>query len=173
MAANLKDPKTADGARIGLPEKRGDIPTDAGVQSFIVRTLRMLEAVKLAAEASKLTTAGEPIVQSALGLAQQLAPTKRADIEKILLDAHLETLPFVMQVEQPVIDKLWEETAAAKSAVRPAFIYIDLTASQVTPPWLLPESIGAKYRPDSGEDLDGSESIGSLARLGQALRGGH
>ena len=146
VAANLKDPQAADGARIGLLEKRGDFPTDAGVQAFIVRTLRTLEAVKLTAKASKLTKASEPSIQSALGLAHQLAPTKKADTEKILLDAHLDTLPFVMQVEQPVIDNLWEETAAAKSAVRPAFIFIDLTASQVTPPGSCRRQVSSRCR---------------------------
>ena len=174
LEVGLATPRQADGCTVQNLEKLDKWPTNPAVQAFVARAVRTLASVKLANEASRLTQkAIEPSMQSALGLASQLAPPKRVDTEQLLRDANLASLPFVLQLEQPLIDRLDEETKAAKSASRIAFSFVDLTSPQVTPPWLLPEAVGAKYKPgDENEiNLQGSDEVATLAKLGQALRG--
>jgi hypothetical protein len=173
LRCNLTTPKAADGAKVSRLEARDDYPEDVAVQAFLVRAFRTLDAVTVAQKAasSAETPRADPGLHSALGLAATLAPPRKAVTERILNEAQLEKLPFFLQVDQAVVDRLQHESDPAKSTGRPAFVYIDLTSQAVTPTWLLPEAIGAKYRPESSEDLDGAEAIGSLARLGQALRG--
>jgi hypothetical protein len=173
LKCNLPTPRSADGAKVSKLEARADFPEDVAVQAFLVRAFRTLDAVTVAQKAASSAepSRSEPGLHSALGLAATLAPPKKADTERILREAQLEKLPFILQVDQSVVDRLQQESDSAKSAGRPAFAYIDLTSQAVTPTWLMPEAIGARYRPESAVELDGAEAIGSLARLGQALRG--
>ena len=82
VEVGLATPRQADGCTVQNLEKLAKWPKNPAVQAFVARAVRTLASVRLANEASRLTQkASEPSMQSALGLASQLAPPKRADAE--------------------------------------------------------------------------------------------
>ena len=62
-----------------------------------------------------------------------------------------------------------QESVEAKAAGRKAFLFVDLTAKEVLPVWLTPESVGGKFNDEEALSLAGGENISSLTQLGQAL----
>ena len=174
--AKLKNPQGAMGISLKQLEGHADFPAELPTQAFLSRAMDALAAVAAARRAAKeITPAASASSPQTLGSALNVAallspPPKTVDVNTLLKNCKLDALPFNLQVDQTVADKMAAETDAAKKAQRKPFLFIDLTLAGTLPLWLAPEAVGGRIE-DDFEDLDGGTAIGSLAQLGQALKG--
>jgi hypothetical protein len=175
MTAKLKNPQGAMGISLKQLEGHANFPVELPTQAFLSRAMDALAAVAAARRAAKeivpAASASSPqTVGSALNVAALLSPPKTVDVNSLLKNCQLDALPFNLQVDQSVADKMAAETETARKAQRKPFLFIDLTLAGTLPLWLAPESVGGKIE-DDFEELDGGTAISSLAQLGQALKG--
>ena len=83
------------------------------------------------------------------------------------------TLPFQLRPDPLVWRILHAENVAALARGRKPFSYVDLTAKELLPLWLAPDTIGGKTPAgaDWGAVLDPNTPASNLAQLGRALQG--
>ena len=167
----MATPAAAAGITNAMLSARTDFPGEPVVQAFIARTVDTLTAVAAARRTALEAGAGSsaPNIGSALNLANTLAPPKRVDTVAELKKAGVENLPFALMLDQTLVDRMASETDAARATGRPAFLYVELASKEVLPLWIAPESVGG--RPDDDDVRLADEQVGSLAKLGQALKG--
>jgi len=167
----MASPAAAAGITNAKLGARTDFPDNPVVQAFISRTVDTLTPVA-AARRTALETAGAtssaPNLGSAMGLATALAPPKRVNTVAELEKACVKDMPFALMLDQSLVERMSAETDAARAASRPAFLYVELASKEVLPLWIAPESVGG--RPDEDEVRIEDEHVGSLAKLGQAIK---
>ena len=175
LAAKFRSPQSASGISMAKLEQHPAFPKELPTQAFVSRTVEALSAVAAARRAAKeLSTANagmsQPSLGSALSVATMLAPPKAVDVNALLKGVQLEKLPFSLQLDQGMVDRMASETETAKRLGRKPFTFVELTGKETLPLWLAPETAGGKVE-DEFAALDTGGSIDSLAKLGQALKG--
>ena len=171
--AKLSTPLAATGITLVKLEAVDGFPKELPVQTFLSRTVDTLDALAAARRASLGAGGGSaaaaPSASSALAMAQILAPPKVVDTVALLRGAHLDDLPFALQIDQPMIERMSAETDSAKRSGRKPFLFVELASKEILPLWVTPESVGG--RPEEEVDQLQDKEVSSLAKLGAALRG--
>ena len=105
-------------------------------------------------------------------LAMAMAPLKSVDTRAKMTTAGLEKLPYELQAEQAVWEKMATENETARlRSNKQGFTFIDLTCREVLPLWMAPEEVGGKLSlGDQQNQLDGGASTESLRQLSHALK---
>lgn len=169
----METPAAAVGMTVAMLDGSGKLPmTDPAVGALARTAITALEQAQLAQRAGGQQASGsaESGSASALGVASSIVSPKVAVNCKAKLQAKdLGALPFTSVVDQGIWDRMAAENEAAKLAGRPAFTYVDLTAKELSPLWLTPESIGGKVAGE--EHMDASAPLTKLADLQRALKG--
>ena len=110
---------------------------------------------------------------SAAVVANLMAHTTDLNETDLMSAAGFLTLPFQLRPDPLVWRVLHAENVAALARGRKPFSYVDLTAKELLPLWLAPDTIGGKTPAgaDWGAVLDPNAPASNLAQLGRALQG--
>lgn len=177
----------------GLSEEdlsSADLPAALPVKAFLKRTLRVVEAAHASKRAKSKAVAFAPVQvaeaegsqtfqamvggeTSAAAVAAALSSASvEVDVHAQLVKAGCPSLPYQLQPDLPVWQAVAAESEAAKKANRVAFAYIDLTAKEVLPLWMAPDTVGGKIVLPGEADgaVRGPMNANALGQLGAALK---
>ena len=172
LEISLATPAEAVGVQEADLQVHSKAPSSLPAKAFAIRAVR---AVNLAASARSTlggqTGGGSSGSGSANALALTMAPLKSVDTKAKMDAAGLQKLPYELQAEQALWEKLASENEAARLRTnKQGFCFVDLTSKEILPLWMAPEEVGGKLSLGDSNQLDGGASTESLRQLSQALK---
>ena len=148
-------------------KQQGLSPVQGGAPSQPSQGSGDAQGVSSQLMSQQLALAGNEI--SAKAMAEACAPSAKTPIVA-LKDVGI-VIPHKLMAEAALFTLLDSERRLAAKEGRKAFIYVDLTAKEILPPWVLADQVGGRTVM-SGEVLTLAQDANttSLAALGHALR---